>query len=121
MTDLGRLAAAGRDDTCELVITAKLPGVDPEDVDVTVSGDTLTIKAEQKVEHEENGDKGRYKDRQVGSFSRSVRLPFEVDGEEISATLEEGVLTVRVQKLPQVRKAEHPIEIKKMQKDRTQG
>jgi HSP20 family protein len=120
MTDLGRLASAGRDDTCELVITAKLPGVDPEDVGVTVSGDTLTIKAEQKVEHEEKGDNGRYSDRQVGSFSRSVRLPFEVKDEEISATLDEAVLTVRVQKLPKVPTTGRPVEVKRTQKDRTQ-
>jgi HSP20 family protein len=119
MADLGTVAAPGRNDTCELVIRARLPGVDPEDVGITVSGDTLTIKAEQKVEHEEKGDNGGYSDRH--SYSRSVRLPFEVNDEKISATLDEGVLTVRIQKLPQVPKTGRPIEVKRMRKDRAQG
>jgi HSP20 family protein len=121
MTDLGRLAAAGRNDSCELVITAKLPGVDENDVDISVSGDTLTIKGEQKIEHEDNDDKGRYADKEVASFSRSVRLPFEVDDEEISATFDDGVLTIRVQKVPQVRTTERRLEVKRTRKDRAQG
>jgi HSP20 family protein len=120
MTDLARLASAGRNDSCELVITAKLPGVDENDVDISVSGDTLTIKAEQKIEHEDKDDKGGYAKEEVASFSRSVRLPFEVDDEEISATLDDGVLTVRVQKVPQVRTTQRRLEVKRLRRDRAQ-
>jgi HSP20 family protein len=88
------------DDVCELLVTADLPGVDEKDVVVTVSGDTLTIRAEKKVEHEEKGDDGHYVERRVHLLSRSIRLPFEVKEEEIDADFDDGVLTVCVHKPP---------------------
>jgi HSP20 family protein len=119
MADLRNPASARRDDTCELVITAKLPGVDEKDVDVAVSGDTLTIKAERKVEHQGKGGDERHPDRRAEPFARSVRLPFEVSDEEINATFDEGVLTVRVQKLTEAPNT--PIEVKRIHKGLNQG
>jgi hypothetical protein len=89
MVDLGTLTP-GRDDVFELLITAQLPGVNEKDLDVTVSGDTLTIKAEKKVEREGKGDDGRYVESRSGLFSRSIRLPFEVKDEEMDATFDEA-------------------------------
>jgi HSP20 family molecular chaperone IbpA len=113
MVDLATLAPGHRDDVLELVITADLPGVDEKDVEVTLSGDTLTIKGEKKIEHEEKGDDGRYTERRVGSFSRSIRLPLEVEEEEIDANFDDGVLTIRVHKSPQAQKTVRRIEVKR--------
>ena len=113
MVDLATLAPGHRDDVLELVITADLPGVDEKDVEVTLSGDTLTIKGEKKIEHEEKGDDGRYTERRVGSFSRSIRLPLEVQEEEIDANFDDGVLTTRVHKQPQAQKTVRRIEVKR--------
>jgi HSP20 family molecular chaperone IbpA len=114
LDDLEALVPAHADDQLELLITAELPGVDEKDVEVRVSGgNTLTIKGEISGNHEENGSDGRSKESSVGSFSRSIKLPFEVKEEKIDATLDGGVLTIRVQKLPEARKIERAIEVKR--------
>jgi HSP20 family protein len=110
---LEALAPAHADDQLELLITAELPGVDEKDVEVNVSGgNNLTIKGQKKVEREADDDDG------VRSFCRSIRLPFEVKEEKIDATLDDGVLTVRVQKQPVPRKVERSIVVKRTENDR---
>jgi HSP20 family protein len=115
MVDLGTLTP-GRDDVFELIIKAELPGVQENDVDVTVSGDTLTINAEKKVEHEKNGDDGRYLERRTGLFSRSIKLPFEIKDEEMDATFEEGVLRIRLHKVSKVQKIVRRVEVNRIRK-----
>jgi HSP20 family protein len=113
LNDLEALAPAHADDQLELLITAELPGVDEKDVEVNVSGgNTLTIKGQKKVEREADDDDG------VRSFCRSIRLPFEVKEEKIDATLDDGVLNVRVQKQPVPRKVERSIVVKRTENDR---
>lgn len=82
----------------ELKISAELAGVDEKDLDVTLVGDMLTIRGEKKYETEgEDGDR-KYVERHYGSFSRSIRLPFEAAEQEVSAKMKNGVLTVRIPK-----------------------
>ncbi|UIP00660.1 Hsp20/alpha crystallin family protein [Halobaculum sp. CBA1158] len=86
-----------RDDA--FVVTADLPGFDPEDVEVTLSGRELTIHAEGDERAEsasETDDEGRYhrRERRVRSVTRRLRLPGEAVEEEASATHENGVVTV---------------------------
>ncbi len=83
----------------EIRVEAELPGMKPEDVDVNVSGDLLTLKGERKEEREE-GEEGGYTYREIrqGSFQRAVRLPAEVQAEKADARFENGVLTVRLPK-----------------------
>src|SRR5919108_1599828 len=100
MADLKTLGPARADDVCELLITADLPGFEEKDVEVTVSGDVLTIRGQKKVQHGEKGDDGHYCERRVEHRSRSIRLPFEVTEEEIEADFEDGVLTICVHKRP---------------------
>jgi len=69
----------------EIVITAELPGLDNKDFEVTVAGDVLTVKGEKKSEHEQRNGDSYYAERRFGAFSRSVRLPFEVNDEAIDA------------------------------------
>ncbi|HEX5957067.1 MAG TPA: Hsp20/alpha crystallin family protein [Hyphomicrobiaceae bacterium] len=96
----------------EVVITAELPGVNEKEVEVTIADDLLTIKGEKKTELEqENGD-ATYMERRFGSFSRSVRLPFEVKDEKVDAKYDKGVLTIRVPKPAEIQKAVRRIEVK---------
>jgi HSP20 family protein len=111
MVDLATLGPAHVDDVCELVISADLPGVDENDVEVTLSGDTLTIRGEKKVEHEEVTDEGRYRERRVQVLSRSIRLPFEVKDGDIDADFDDGVLTVCVHKPPEAMSVQKPPEV----------
>ncbi len=96
----------------EMVITAEMPGLDEKDFEVTISGDLLTIKGEKKVEHEEKNGNGYHRERRYGSFSRSLRLPFEVKDERIDATYQKGVLTIHLPKPADAQKAVRQIEIK---------
>lgn len=77
-----------------VVVKAPLPGVKPEDIDITVVGETLTIKGEMKEEKEVKEEDVIRRERRFGSFSRSVSLPNPVDTSKASASFENGVLTL---------------------------
>jgi HSP20 family protein len=81
----------------DLVIRAELPGVNPEDVDISLQNNVLTISGERKVEQEE--ERGGYfiRERRYGSFSRSFSLPAGTDESKVSARFDQGVLEVTVE------------------------
>jgi HSP20 family protein len=96
-----------RDD--EVLVRAELPGVDKEDLDISMTDDTVTIKGTTRTEEKE--EKGDYFRREVatGSFSRTVRLPAEVDGEKSQASFKDGLLELT---LPKVKKSKrHTIKV----------
>jgi HSP20 family protein len=96
----------------EIVIFAELPGVTEKDVEVSLAGDIFTIKGEKRAQHEEENGDSTYMERRFGSFSRSVRLPFEAGEEQVDAKFSNGVLTVRVPKPAQLQRAVRRIEVK---------
>lgn len=80
-----------------IVVEAELPGVDPKDIDVSVSGGLLTVRGEKRTEKTEQQQEGRtYSERFFGSFERSIGLPEGVDSTKIEAKMKDGVLEVRV-------------------------
>jgi HSP20 family protein len=112
-TAQGLTPAVDIDDTDrEMVVTAELPGVTEKDVEVNLAGDILTIKGEKKAEHEEKNGDGYYMERRFGSFTRSIRLPFEVKDENVEAKFNNGVLTVRLPKPADMQKPVRRIEVK---------
>lgn len=79
-----------------LIVEAELPGVEPENVEINVTEDTLRIQAEQEQEREEE-EKGYYKrEMSRGFFRRAIPLPVKVENEEAKATYEDGVLKITV-------------------------
>jgi len=80
------------------VLSLELPGAKREDVSIEVHDDLLTIRGEKKSEREEKDEKRHYLERVYGSFSRSLRLPAQVDPDRIKASFQNGVLTVEVPK-----------------------
>ena len=80
----------------DLVIKTTLPGVKPEDVEVTISGDTLTIKGETRVEEEVEREDYLYQERRYGSFSRTVTLPCSLQTDKAEAAFENGVITLTI-------------------------
>jgi len=82
----------------EFVVKASLPGVKPEDVEITVHGDMLTIRGESKGEEEKKGDHWHLRERRYGSFQRSVSLSTSVNSEKAEAHYEHGVLTLTLPK-----------------------
>jgi HSP20 family protein len=93
-------------------ITAELPGLDQKNLDVSVSGDMLTLKGEKHHEKEEK-DKNHYlSERAYGSFQRSFALPESVDRDKITADLSKGVLTIILTKTAEAQKPQKKIEVK---------
>jgi len=82
----------------EVIVKAELPGMDPKDVDVTVDRDILTLRGERKKEEEEKGEDFHRVERRYGAFSRSIRLPAEVDANKVRATYKDGVLNINLPK-----------------------
>lgn len=87
----------------DLVVKAALPGMKPEDVDITITGDLLTISGETKEETEQKDKNYIRRERRYGSFSRSVSLPGGLNGDKAEAKFENGVLTLTVPKSEQVK------------------
>ena len=80
----------------DLLLTLEIPGIDPAQVDVTVTGDTVSLRGERPAEVAQPGQSFHRRERPVGKFLREVRLPFEVDPSKTEAAYERGVLTVRM-------------------------
>jgi len=78
----------------KLVVRASLPGVDPDEIKVTIEDGVLTIDGETKVDDEAKVGNYLIRERRAGSFHRSVRLPDSVDVDQAEANYDEGVLTV---------------------------
>ena len=86
----------------DLVIKAELPGVKQEDVDITLQDNVLTVSGQRKTEQEEKRGGYYVRERQYGSFSRSLTVPEGVDESKIHARYENGVLEVTVEGAAQV-------------------
>ncbi len=95
----------------ELVVKAELPGMDSKDIDISMSNGFLTIKGEKKHEKEEKDENYHLIERSYGSFTRSVRLPKEVQSEKIMASFKNGVLRVTLPKSEEAKKKEIKIKV----------
>lgn len=82
----------------EVVVRAEVPGVSANDLDVSVSGNMLTLSGEKKESTEDKREGYHRTERRFGSFRRSVQLPFSVESEKVSAEHKDGVLTIRLSK-----------------------
>ncbi|MBW1690652.1 MAG: Hsp20/alpha crystallin family protein [Deltaproteobacteria bacterium] len=77
-----------------LIIRAEIPGINPEDLDISVTEDRMHIKGEMKQESVDESDTYHRVERMYGSFSRDIQLPCRVMKEEVEATYKEGILTI---------------------------
>jgi len=96
----------------KLLIKAELPGLEANDVNVSISGDLLTIKGEKKKEEEEKDEYHHYIERYSGSFQRSFRLPINVQADKVEATFDKGVLKITLAKVEEAKKKEIEIKVK---------
>jgi len=94
------LAISPKVDVCQTddgwEISAELPGVDQDDIDLRLDGDMLTISGEKRDERKD--DKDRLVERSYGSFTRSFQLPFTPDSDKVTAECDRGVLTIKLPK-----------------------
>lgn len=93
-----------------MVVKAEVPGVDPKDIEITLTGDLLTLKGEKEKETEEKEARYHHVERTYGAFLRSVRLPMAVDGSKVTATFKNGVLVVTLPKTPAAKGTVIPVK-----------
>jgi HSP20 family protein len=89
------------DDT--VVVKSTIPGIKAEDLDVSITGDVLTIKGETKVDEEIEEANYVYRERRHGSFCRALTIPVPVVTDEIEAEFENGVLTLTLPKAEEIK------------------
>jgi len=95
----------------EIVVKAEVPGLDPKDIDISLSDGLLTIKGEKKQEREEKEENYHLVERSYGAFTRSIQLPKEVQRDKISASYKNGVLKVTLPKSEEAKKKEVKIRV----------
>ena len=99
----GTLAVDVYETDQDVVVKSSVPGIKPEDIDITITGDTLTIKGETQAEEKvERADYIR-QERRYGAFSRSLTLPTSIVAEKAKAEFENGVLTLTLPKAEEVK------------------
>ncbi len=95
------LDVAEREDA--VVVKAEVPGVKPDDIDISVHGNTLTISGHKKEETDKSEGDYYHVERRRGEFRRSVTLATDVDADKIDATCKDGVLTITLPKAEQAK------------------
>jgi HSP20 family protein len=93
------------------VVEAPMPGIKPEEIQITLTGNTLMIHAEQKREEEHKERKYAYQERYFGALHREITLPHTVQLEGIEATLKEGLLHLTVPKAEEAKPKQIPIQV----------
>jgi HSP20 family protein len=103
------------EDKTNIVVSAELPGMEATDVEVSLTGDVLTIKGEKKEEKEKKEGTDEYQhvvERSYGMFQRSFQLPANIQGDDVKASFDKGVLKIVLPKTEEARKKEISVEVK---------
>ncbi len=101
LTDLGAMPRMDLEETDKaLRIKLEIPGVDPADVEISVTGNLLTVRGESREEKEERGATFHRQERRAGVFERSVSLPSTVNPDKADAQFRNGLLTITLEKHP---------------------
>ena len=95
----------------EYVVKAEIPGIDPKDIDISLSDGMLTIKGEKKQEKEEKEENYHLVERSYGTFTRSIQLSGEVQAEKIKAEYKNGILKVVLPKSEKAKQKEIKIQV----------
>jgi len=82
-----------------VLVKAELPGIEEKDIELSISGNLLTIRGEKKHVEEDKGENHYLGDRYYGSFRRTFQLPADIDQEQAEATFDKGVLRISVPKV----------------------
>ena len=97
----------------EIQVTAELPGIDPNEVQVLLEDDRLIIRGEKQEEREDKDRNYHLRERVQGAFSRTLPLPFAPDPNQVKAEFKNGVMTITIPKPQEVKQKQHRIEVQK--------
>ncbi len=95
----------------EIVVKAEVPGIEKENINISVTDSTLTIKGETKKEEEVKEEDYYYSERSYGSFRRMLTLPVKVQGDKIKASFKNGVLEIHLPKAEEAKPKEIKVEV----------
>jgi HSP20 family protein len=96
----------------EIVVKAEVPGVEKENISISLTDNTLTIKGEIKKEEEVKEEDYYYAERSYGSFSRTLTLPAKVQADKVKASFKNGVLEIHLPKAEEAKPKEIKVEVK---------
>ncbi len=85
------------------LVKATVPGINPDELEITLEDDVLTLKGEIKKEDDVEDAKYHVRERRYGAFSRSIRFPVAVDGDAVEATYSNGILSLHIPKAEAVK------------------
>jgi HSP20 family protein len=96
----------------DYVVTAPIPGIKPENVEISVMGDTLRIRAERQEERREEGEGKRWlmREQRYGAFERMVTLPSPVKADQANAEFRDGMLTITLPKAEEAKERRIPVK-----------
>jgi HSP20 family protein len=100
------------EDLSAFTVTAELPGMSEKEIDLSISGDTLTIRGEKKEEKEDKNKNYYYSERSYGTFMRTIPLPQQIETNKVSASFKKGVLTITLPKTTAAVESTKKIEVK---------
>jgi HSP20 family protein len=83
------------------IVTAEIPGISPEDLELNLTGDTLTIRGQRRMPELQEGAKYHRQERSYGQFSRNLQLPFTFDADKVEAKFRNGVLEIMLPRTEQ--------------------
>ncbi len=91
------------EDKDSFYVRAELPGLKPDELDISVTGDTLSLSGERKIPTEDENAQYHRREREAGKFNRIVSLPSQVDTGKVEASCEDGILTITLPKAEAVK------------------
>lgn len=95
----------------EIILQAELPGMKKDDIDIQLTGDTLTLRGERKLQSAQRGEHFHRIERQYGTWQRTFQIETPIDAARVAASYEQGVLTVRLPKQDAVQPRQIAIEV----------
>lgn len=95
----------------DIILKAELPGMEKNDLEVQISGSTVTLKGEKKKREEVKEENYYYSERSHGSFVRNIELPCEVKSDQVKAAFKDGVLEVRLPKTEEAKKKSITVKV----------
>lgn len=100
------------EDEEKLCLTAELPGMEAQDIEINVEGDTLQLKGERRIAPEKEGITYHRREREPGRFGKTIALPAQIETDKVSAHMENGVLVVELPKAEAAKPKKIEVKIK---------
>lgn len=96
-------------------LTAEMPGMNPEDINISLHDNVLTIRAEVQTENVDENSRVLLQERRYGAYERSIRFPVAVDSNNVTADYVNGILKVEIPKAPEAKPRQIPVAVNRIE------